>query len=302
MSIVILHHDLELGEILMKKEFERRNIPIRMCDVREVSFNDLEGSDIVLNRVYASVANRDYPSIEKTLNLLKKLEESGTYCLNSYKTSLYDYDKYASYLVMKKEGVYTPETILIKGDESPKDIVDNLIESLGSPIILKRSAGGRGKDISRVHTKQEIIKDLDSKFSQALDEGYTGGFVAQEFVKSNRDYDSRIGIIDGKFEFSFSRSLIPFDSEDAWLASCSNGSIEGVYTAAPHEQELARRTTKIIGADFNQLDVIFTENGPCIVESNPTPNYEDIPEDHSRIVQFVDFSLNKYEERKNEQI
>ena len=55
--------------------------------------NDPEGYDLVLNRVYASVANRNSRDVETTLELMRSLESRGVLCLNSYSSCRADYSK-----------------------------------------------------------------------------------------------------------------------------------------------------------------------------------------------------------------
>ena len=288
MKIGILHHDLEFAEKKIAEVFNKKGHESFLIDVRDAKITDFDDTHLVLNRVYASVANRDYPSIKKTLELLKELEEKGIECLNSHKTSVFDYDKYLSSVAMTEANIRNPKTILINEENDAKETAEYLADKLGLPIIIKRNIGGRGKDISRVSTIDGIASDLEEKFKNSNKEGYLGGFIAQEFAKSNRDYDCRLGVIDGKVVFSYSRSLTSSNSEDKWLASVSNGSVEGIYEAQEIEKEMGIKASSVIGAQFNELDIMFTSDGPIIIENNPTPNYFDCPDDIERIESFVD--------------
>ena len=117
MKIIILHHDLEPEEIKIKEILEQKGFLAELKDIRDVDIEEIEGNSVVLNRVYASVANRDFSSIEKTLDLLKKLEAKGIPCINSYFTSLYDYNKFEAYKKLKENGILTPETILVDSEQ-----------------------------------------------------------------------------------------------------------------------------------------------------------------------------------------
>ena len=295
MKIGILHHDLEPTEERIKYFFLERNVEAFLKDVRKSSIYDFKDSDIVLNRVYASVANRDYSSIKKTLNLLSELELKNIYCLNSAKTSLYDYNKFESYKIMRYNKVLTPKTILINSAFSLKRVIEESSDELGYPLILKRNSGGRGKDISKINSKLEFKDALLKKFSLAKSENYFGGFIAQEFIKSLRIHDCRIGIVNGKFAFSYKRSLVSLNGETPWLASTSNGSVERKYQASDLEIKEALNATNSIGAKFNELDVLFSDKGHYIIENNPTPNYfvSDL-EDQKRMKKFVDIVLNEF--------
>lgn len=287
MKIAILHHDLEFSEKRIAKIIKEKGHEYILIDIRNAKLDDFKDSDLVLNRVYASVANRDYPSIKKTLEFLIELEKNNIKCLNSYKTSMFDYDKYLSYIEMTKAGIRNPKTILIDEKKDLKETAKYLVEELGLPIIIKRNIGGRGKDISRASSIEEIIKDLEEKFKNSKEEKYFGGFIAQEFIKTVKDSDCRVGVINNKTLFSYGRSLIPSNSEDSWLASISSGSKKVDYEAEEEEKEMSEKTTKLIEAQFNELDVMFTKDGPVIIENNPTPNFSDSENGRRRIDFFV---------------
>ena len=293
MKIAILHHDLEDSEKKMQELLVEGGILVKMLDVREASIEDFYDVSFVLNRVYASVANRDYSSISKTLALLKALEEKNIKCLNSYLTTFYDYSKYDSYKLFKENNIATPETLFIDSEENILEIANEAIEKFGLPLVVKRNTGGRGKDISRVDASEDLIEDLKKKFKTAEEEKYGGGFIIQELIKSAKSHDMRIGVFNGKFTFSFGRTLIPGDSETNWLASMSNGSEAVQCDASDSQKELAENVTNLIGARFNEVDILFSEEGPIIIENNPTPNYTTSEKGVKRIKTFVECLKNE---------
>ena len=300
-EVAIVHHDLEETEKKLAELLKDQGVKVRLVDIREAKINDFLKSDLVLNRVYASVANRDYSSIRKVLVLSKWLEKIGIKCLNSYQTSLFDYNKFEAYKIMKENDIPTPETIFIKDLEEVENSIEACIEIFPFPMVIKRNAGGRGKDISKVESKEELKKELKNKFEIAKQEKYEGGFIVQELLKPSREYDSRIGITAGDFCFSYKRSLVSLDEKEAWIASTSNGSMEDDYEASLEERELAAKASKLIGAEYNELDIYFTENGPSIIEHNPTPNYfVDDVDDLERMQKFVDFIIARLENKEEE--
>ena len=103
MKIGILHHDLEWVEKEFKKQFSEKGIITTLHHINNTSLEKLSVENIILNRVYASVANRDYKSNIKTLNLLKSLEDSGKVCYNSFDTTAADYSKFAAYKLMERK-------------------------------------------------------------------------------------------------------------------------------------------------------------------------------------------------------
>jgi len=181
----------------------------------------------------------------------------------------------------------TPETIFIKNKDKIDEISDKSIKEFGFPMIVKRNTGGRGKDISRVDNKEDLIKDLKEKLYSVDKDNYEGGFIIQEFIVPTKDHDCRMGVANGKFIFSYGRKLVSSNSEDKWLASQANGSKECLYEATADEKILGENSTNAIGAEFNEIDMAFGENQEMvIIENNPTPNFM-FPEDDDLLENFV---------------
>ena len=277
--IAILHQDLEWAERELKKKLTENGAEVDLHDVRHVDRESLMNFDLVLNRVYASVANRDCRDNNLTLELLDYLEKNGVRCLNSADTTRADYSKFTSYEMMKNLGVPTPETIKI---ESVDDILrtEEFADDKGYPIVVKRDMGGRGKEVCLIRDRDGLVSHLQNVLISDTEQTYSAGFVVQEFISSNRDYDCRINIINGNYVHSFSRTLIPYGSDIAWLASTSNGSIKKPYQPSDEEIAVAIAATNSIGALFNEVDMAFTEKGPVIIENNPTPNYIENEDNH----------------------
>lgn len=274
MKIAILHHDLEPSEELIKKSLEQRDFSVKMINIKEAKIDDFQGINIVLNRVYASVANRDFKSIIKTLLLLKKLEEQGIYCINSFATSVYDYSKFDSYKIMRGNNLPTPKTLLIKSKKEINGFSKLVLKELTFPMIIKRNTGGRGKDISKVDSKEKLKKELLKKFESAKEENYLGGFVVQEFIRSVFPHDFRVSIVNKKIIYSMSRTFICDDKKnEKWLASMTRGSTAKIVKLSKEIEEVSLKATEAIGAFFNDVDIIIGKKGPYIIENNPTPNF-----------------------------
>lgn len=271
MRVGILHHDLEPEEARFQELLKSRGHEVQRHDIRESSSSDLEHYDVVLNRVYASVANRDPGSNIKTLQSLKELEDMGVLCVNSLGATQCDYSKYLSSLAMNQHDVPNPMTLHISRLDRGREVSD-AVSQIGFPFVLKRDMGGRGNDIIKIEHEdnlEEILQDIHIK---AQKEGYDNGFVIQEFLRNIRPYDVRIGVVDGALCSAYSRTLIPHGGNDCWFASVSSGSEMGDYIPSKEEIDLARSASKAIGAYYNEVDMIFTSYGPKIIENNSTPN------------------------------
>jgi len=273
MKIAILHHDIEMPELKFSEYLIERDCVVDLYDIRETSYEQLLDYNIVFNRVYSSVASRDFEMLYKTLSILNLLEKRGVKCINSFSASFTDYDKYRLYQMLSKKGIRTPQSIFIKSSKEINRLGKKAIKELGFPLVIKRNCGGKSYDVTRVNSFEEIKFVLNEMFKRAEEQGYKAGFLFQKFVKSIRDHDCRIGIVNGKFSFAYARSLITRNSTDNWMASTSGGSKEFFYNPTSEEVELAIKANKAIGALFSESDVMMTEEGPYIIEVNSTPGY-----------------------------
>jgi len=294
MKIAILHHDVESPEGYFAKLFREYSCDVDFFDIRAVCWEELISYDLVFNRVYSSVAPRDFESLEKTIEILKKLENVGTLCVNSSSASLVDYSKYELYKALSNNDIFTPETILIDSKKDFLTSVDKAIGLFGFPIVAKRNCGGKSYEVYRVNSREKLIKKLKDMFSVADKEGYKSGFILQEFIKANRSHDCRIGVVDGKFLFAYSRTFVSRDSNDKWIASTSNGSIENNFEPTREEIELAIKAKEVTNVMYGESDVIMTDKGPCLIEINPSPGYFlDSLDDLERMKMIVDSLVKK---------
>ncbi len=261
MRTIILHHDLEWSEKEFANYLKKKNIKVFFKDIRETDLEEIINlePDLILNRVYASVANRDYSAIPKTLELLKKLDGKFK-VVNNYDASRIDYSKYYAYQKMSEAKIYTPKTWLL-----------NNFKENTFPVVVKRDTGGRAKDLKIAFNKKDL-NDAVKKIRK--DVQYKGDIIVQEFVKSIKDYDFRIGLFGNDFLYGHKRTLIENGTNYKWMASISKGS--KVLNLESRDSELidfAKKVNEIVGIKFNVLDIIETEKGYCVIENNPTPNY-----------------------------
>ena len=293
LKIVILHHDIEPAELKFKELFEQKGCLVDFIDIRTASEEEFLNYDFVFNRVYTTVAAEDFKVLNKTLCLLKDLEEKGINCVNSFKSSLADYNKFELFNLLSSFGIPTPPTIFIGSKHSIKKCSKKAIKEFDLPIVIKRNCGGKSYQVTRAHSFDESVKILEEMFDLAEEQNYHSGFVLQKFVKPLKDHDCRVGAVNGEFIFSYARSYTSRNSEDKWISSTSNGSYEFPYSATQEEQEVAIKANLAIDSFFSESDVILTENGPFIIEVNPTPGYfVDSLDDIERMEKIVEKIIN----------
>ncbi len=299
LKIAMLHHDIEPPEEKFKEIFEKKECLIELFDIRNVVLEELKNYDIIINRVYSSVASRDYGILKKILGLLKRLESSGKICINSYMASKADYSKYELFKKLSKHNILTPFTLFVNSSENIEKISFLASKKIGFPLVIKRDCGGKSYDIDKVNTIKELKDSLKNKFKVANEQGYEGGFILQEFMQPLREHDCRIGVVEGNFVFSYARSFVSRNSKDKWIASTSGGSVEFDYSATNEEKNMAIKANLALNASFSESDIILTNKGPCIIEVNISPSYFiDSIDDIQRMEIIADNLINRYSKYK----
>lgn len=274
-KVVLLHHDWEWTEKQISRELQGQGIDFETRDIRTVELQELTGRQVVINRVYTSVANRDYPSVVKALALVEKLSLRGVSCISGPRACKADYDKYFACEVQKAAHVPIARCQLI--DSENLETIDSGIKAfakdVGYPVVLKPNTGGRGKDIHLLENCGQIENALARIRESRRNSDYRGGWIIQKFIRTTRPYDCRIAVCSGKVVHAYRRTLIPTNGSIPWMGSRSLGSSLEDHVLEKEEEHVAIQGTAAIEASFNMLDITFSERGPVVIENNVTPNY-----------------------------
>lgn len=273
MKFAVLHQELEWAEQIFQHYLERNGHEVILVDLCQTENFEFSQFDFVLNRVYASVANRNWQDNVRVLDLLGRLEAEGVKCINSQASTRADYDKFLSAQIMTEYGIPTPPTVLV---QSIRDYLlqTETISAWGYPLIIKRNMGGRAKDICKVNCEMELRSWLERVFSRKYLDDYAAGMIIQPYLRSIRPYDIRIAIVADSVAYSYTRSLVsPVSGQEPWLGSGEWGSVLTEYHPTNTAIEMAKRATKSIGALINEVDLLETEDGFLVIENNPTPGF-----------------------------
>ncbi len=264
-----------------KEGFENKNIPVALFDANSIervgsldSLHDFsipeieeltnKGYSVWMNRVYPSESRRE--TIAKGLTLVSWLGSRNYLTINPMTACACDYDKNFAYELMRKYEVPTPKTKLLNSEDN----LEGILDEFKFPLIFKKNTGGKGIGVRKLDSVEELKKVLN------LDDVFSGKYLIQEFAKPIADYDIRIGVIDGEPLIHYARTLVDRENQGiSWLGSCNHGSKIIDYVPSEEEKRLAVLSTKAIGAKLNEVDMQLTENGPVIIENNPTPGYDE---------------------------
>jgi len=285
-----------------KKEFEKKDIGVVLFDANRLSNNysliqnpeDISIPEIEklvkkdyliwMNRIYPSGASEDV--INKGLNVVSWLNSRNHITINPLTACAADYDKFYAFQLMEKYAVPTPNTEKITVEKS----IDYFLNKFSFPLIIKRNTGGKGIGVEKIDDRNKLEQVLSEK------EIISGRYLIQEFIHPYKNHDIRVGVIGGEPLISYGRTLVAKNGGDmSWIGSCHHGSKIIPYQASEEECKLAVLASKAIGANLNEVDIQITENGPVVIENNPTPGYDKGEEHWVELI--VDHIAESYQEK-----
>ena len=204
---------------------------------------------------------------DKDIYLAELLERAGVRLYNSARAIELCDNKAKTALALTAAGVRTPRTVI-----APKTFeglgytdmtfLDNAIELLGLPLVIKEAYGSFGQQVFLADTREaavEIIGRIGHK-----------DFIMQEFVASSRGRDLRINVVGDRAVATMYRY-----NDNDFRSNISNGGSMKAYEPTDAQKEIAVKSARALGLDFAGVDVMFGENGePIVCEVNSNPHFK----------------------------
>ncbi len=133
---------------------------------------------------------------------------------------------------------------------------ENVLQTLGLPMIIKEGHGSFGMHVYLIHTKEEFYEKVDAL--RGVD------FVFQQFIDSSRGRDIRVNIIGDEVVASMYRH-----SETDFRANITNGGHAEKVVLTDKQKEVAIQAAKAVGAEFAGVDLLFgPDEEPLVCEVN----------------------------------
>ncbi|MGN8646830.1 ATP-grasp domain-containing protein [Gracilibacillus sp. HCP3S3_G5_1] len=204
---------------------------------------------------------------DKDLFLAKQLEQQGVRLFNRAKAIEICDDKALTYQQLAGNGIRMPKTIIAPKvflsleDTSHLPLV---IENLGFPMVIKESFGSFGEQVYLIEDEQQLLEKVAELKHKP--------FVFQEFIQSSFGKDVRLNVVGDEVRASMLRK-----SSDDFRANVTAGGKMYPYQPSKEEQALAIKCTKLVGADFAGVDLLFGQDGePILCEINSNAHFKNI--------------------------
>ena len=209
--------------------------------------------------------------LDKDIRLAKQLEQMGYRLFNSREVIENCDDKILTFQHLANHGLRLPKTLfsplLFNGTgngEADLGFTEIIEKEFGYPLVIKEAFGSFGAQVYLIHNRTELL----SKQVELL---YTP-HLYQEFIESSKGRDVRIYVVGDEVVASMYRH-----SDTDFRANVSNGATMKPYEPNADFCELAIQATKILGADFTGVDLLFDSNGePILCEVNSNAHIKNI--------------------------
>ena len=255
LTVGVLLSRVRVEEKLLLEELERRGIPTKVIDDRELIFRletkpDL-GVDVVLERCIQH---------SRALYALSVFETWGIPTVNTFEVADVCGNKLLTTNRLIRDGIPSPRTRLAFTPESALAAV----EELGYPAVLKPLVGSWGRLISRVNDRDAAESILEHK--DVLGTYMHSIYYIQEYVpKPGRDIrafvvgDECIGAI---YRYS-----------DHWITNTARGAKASKCEVTTELNDLCVRAAKAVGGGVVAVDVLEAPEGLLVNEVNYTMEF-----------------------------
>ncbi len=197
--------------------------------------------------------------------LAKNLEMLKMRVINSSNALLLCENKAHMYQQMVANGISVPRTFILPElseyrQEGVAKFVEEAINQLSLPIVMKEWFGESGKGVYLVKTKQDVFAVID-KFKGK-------NILMQEYIAESAGADIRLFVIKDKVVSAMRRQATGTN----FRSNISLGGTQVAYTPTIVETKLAVDATKAMGCEFAVVDMLKSVTGSLVCEVNGTAN------------------------------
>ena len=265
-GIIIVNQEIGHNEYKVKRFLEEGSkLGVDFVTlVNDGTLASINNNEIVLN-----IPECDFVFyLDKDIYLARMLEKAGLRLFNKADFIKMCDDKMLTFIACANKGIEMPLTIagpLVYTDlkESNYKFLDEVINQLGLPMVVKRVYGSLGEGVYLVNTRKELL-NLYTNIAR-------NPVIFQKYVNSHPGQSVRVLIIDGKVFGSFIRKN-PYDFRSNYGDKASSTKLEN---PAKYE-DFAAKIAQKLQIEYAGIDLLTTENEePILCEINSNAFFEE---------------------------
>ena len=215
--------------------------------------------------------------------IVRQFEMIGDFVINKSDAIKSSRDKLRSLQVLAKHGIDMP----ITGYASHTMDIHDVIEKVGkTPLIMKLLQGTQGNGMVLAET-MKAAESVMNAFKQV-----DADILIQEFIKESSGVDIRV-IVVGKKVVAAMQRVAP---EGEFRSNVHRGAATKHINLTLEEEEIAIKSTKILGLSVAGVDLMRSKRGPLVLEVNSSPGLQGIElltgaDVAGEIISFIESSL-----------
>jgi len=215
--------------------------------------------------------------------IVRQFEMIGDFVINKSDAIKSSRDKLRSLQVLAKHGIDMP----ITGYASHTMDIHDVIEKVGkTPLIMKLLQGTQGNGMVLAET-MKAAESVMNAFKQV-----DADILIQEFIKESSGVDIRV-IVVGKKVVAAMQRVAP---EGEFRSNVHRGAATKHINLTQEEEEIAIKSTKILGLSVAGVDLMRSKRGPLVLEVNSSPGLQGIElltgaDVAGEIISFIESSL-----------
>lgn len=242
----------------------------------------LKGLDAVVPRIMPGMSS--YGAA-----IVRQFEMMGVYTTAKSLAVTRSRDKLRSLQLLSKAGVGIPKTLFSR----ETDAVDDLIEHIGLPIVIKLASGTQGNGVVLAETKKAAKSVIQAFYVNDT------SFLIQEYIEEAGGSDIRAFIVGNQVVASMQRQSL----DDDFRSNIHQGGTGKAIKLTDEEKKTALRAAKAMGLQICGVDLIRSARGPLVLEVNSSPGLEGIEEVTGRdiatkIIEYIEHNA-KQRNRKD---
>lgn len=215
----------------------------------------LEGFDAIIPRISNSMTRYGCA-------IVRQFEMQGAWTVSSSIAITRARDKLRSQQILTKAGVDTPKTLVSRNTAD----IDDLLEQIGLPVIIKLATGTHGNGVVLADTKKAAKSALQAFYLYNED---GTNILLQEYIKESAGTDIRTFVIGSRVVASMKRQSL----DDDFRSNLHKGG-EGVsIKLTPEESRIAVKAAKAMGLHIAGVDLMRSKRGPLVLEVNASPGF-----------------------------
>ncbi len=168
-------------------------------------------------------------------------------------------DHWATATALAGAGLPVPASI---AGADPEALAAHAVSHLGLPVVVKQRRSRMGVGVIRCETRDHLEAVLDSMW-RVGDE-----VIVQRWLRGGAS-TLRLLVVGERIVAAARFSA----GEDDWRSNAARGGSATLHNATPEEERLAVDAARTLGLGHCGVDLVIAEDGPVVLEVNPTPGF-----------------------------